>query len=287
VLVFDVLGVSEIRPGTPEPPGTTDPDLLHDLYETFQGIDAENFQEAYHDALEAKQQALTLFSLGYLNLEQRARVERLFWACCVRILELLRHVEHVPEELENLDETMAGVYYGNFSLFQSMPDSWAINQLFPIMPIHRLDEEPTRRATLADLTCDSDGRIDQFIDLQDVKPVLELHPLNGEPYYLGVFLTGAYQEILGALHNLFGDTNAVHVHVAEGGYRVEQVIKGDTMAEVLRYVQYDDEALLERVRRAGERALHEERMTLDQVRLLLSHYETSLRGTTYLTPEQR
>jgi arginine decarboxylase len=287
VLVFDVLGVSEIRPGTPEQPGATDPDLLHDLYETYQSIDSESFQEAYHDALEAKQQALTLFSLGYLNLEQRARVERLFWACCVRILELLRHVDHVPEELENLDETMAGVYYGNFSIFQSMPDSWAINQLFPIMPIHRLNEEPTRRGTLADLTCDSDGRIDQFIDLQDVKPVLELHPFNGEPYYLGVFLTGAYQEILGALHNLFGDTNAVHVHVTEGGYRVEQVIKGDTMAEVLRYVQYDDESLLENVRRAGERALQEERMTLDQVRLLLSHYETSLRGTTYLTPELR
>jgi arginine decarboxylase len=289
VLVFDVLGVSHVRTRQPELPEPDDPDLIKDLWETYQQIDRDNFQEAYHDAEEAKEQSLTLFSLGYLNLEQRARVERLYWACCLRILDILREVEHIPEELENLDEILSAVYYGNFSVFQSMPDSWAIDQLFPIMPIHRLSEEPTRRATLADLTCDSDGRIDQFIDLQDVKPVLELHPLNGEPYYLGVFLTGAYQEILGALHNLFGDTNVVHVHAhtTNGGYRVEQVIKGDTMAEVLRYVQYDGEHLLEEVRRDSEQALLEGRMTLEQARLLLGHYESSLRGTTYLTPEQR
>jgi arginine decarboxylase len=288
VLVFDVLGVSSILPqAEPEPPAPGDPDLIRDLFEVYQNLDGENFQEAYHDAVEAKEQSLTLFSLGYLNLEQRARVERLYWAICRRILSLLQGMTHVPEELENLDEVLSAVYYGNFSVFQSVPDSWAIDQLFPIMPVHRLNEEPSRRGTLADLTCDSDGRIDQFIDLQDVKHVLELHPPNGEPYYLGIFLTGAYQEILGALHNLFGDTNAVHVHVTEGGYRVEHVIKGDTMAEVLRYVQYDGEQLLDGVRRASERALQEGRMTLDQARILLGHYETSLRGTTYLTPEQR
>lgn len=288
VLVFDVLGISSILPqAEPERPDPSDPELIQDLYESFLGIDGDNFQEAYHDAVEAKEQSLTLFSLGYLNLEQRARVERLYWATCLKILSLMQGMSHVPEELENLDEVLSAVYYGNFSVFQSVPDSWAIDQLFPIMPIHRLDEEPTRRGTLADLTCDSDGRIDQFIDLQDVKHVLELHAWNGEPYYLGVFLTGAYQEILGALHNLFGDTNAVHVHVTEGGYRVEHVIKGDTMAEVLRYVQYDGEQLLDDVRRASERALQESRMTLDQARLLLGHYETSLRSTTYLTPEER
>jgi arginine decarboxylase len=287
VLVFDVLGISSILPqAEPEQPDPSDPELIHDLFESYLGIDHENFQEAYHDAVEAKEQSLTLFSLGYLNLEQRARVERLYWATCIKILSLLHGMSHVPEELENLEEVLSAVYYGNFSVFQSMPDSWAIDQLFPIMPIHRLNEEPTRRGTLADLTCDSDGRIDQFIDLQDVKHVLELHAWNGEPYYLGVFLTGAYQEILGALHNLFGDTNAVHVHVTEGGYRVEHVIKGDTMAEVLRYVQYDSEQLLDSVRRASERALQEQRMTLDQARILLGHYETSLRGTTYLTPEE-
>jgi arginine decarboxylase len=288
VLVFDVLGVSEIRArADTTPPEPSDPEIVRDLYETYRTIDSENFQEAYHDALEAKEQSLTLFSHGYLNLEQRAKVERLYWACCARILALLRGAEHVPEELENLEEVLAGVYYGNFSLFQSMPDSWAIDQLFPIMPIHRLNEEPSRRGTLADLTCDSDGRIDQFIDLWDVKHVLELHPFTGEPYYLGVFLTGAYQEILGALHNLFGDTNVVHVHVNGGSYRVEHMIKGDTMSEVLHYVQYDGERLLEEVRRATEAALAEGRMTISQARTLLRHYERSLHGTTYLTPEQR
>ena len=286
VLVFDILGVSEIRAETPAPPAPGDPQLILDLWETYQNIDTENFQEAYHDALEAKEQSLTLFSLGYLSLEQRAQVERLFWASCLSILDLLQHLPHVPEELENLEEILSGVYYGNFSVFQSLPDSWAIDQLFPIMPIHRLNEEPTRRSTLADLTCDSDGRIDQFIDLQDVKHVLELHPFTGAPYYLGVFLTGAYQEILGALHNLFGDTNVVHVHVTEGGYRVEQVIRGDTMAEVLHYVQYDGEQLLDAIRRASELAFQQGGMTLEQARLLLSHYERSLRGTTYLTPER-
>jgi arginine decarboxylase len=288
VLVFDVLGVNSILPqAEPEPPAPGDPEIVRELYETYLGIDEENVQEAYHDAVEAKEQGLTLFSLGYLTLEHRAKIERLYWAACVKLLDHVRRLQHVPEELENLEEILASVYYGNFSVFQSVPDNWAIDQLFPIMPIHRLDEEPTRRGTLADLTCDSDGRIDQFIDLQDVKRVLELHPLDGDPYYLGVFLTGAYQEILGALHNLFGDTNVVHVHVTEGGYRVEHVIKGDTMAEVLRYVQYDGEQLLDEVRRASEQALQQGRMTLDQARILLGHYETSLRGTTYLTPERQ
>jgi arginine decarboxylase len=282
VLVFDVLGVSRVSSGEPEPPRPGDHQQIFDLWETYRSVNPDNLQEAYHDAIEAKEETQTLFALGYVGLEQRARAERLFWACCQRILGFLRGAEHVPEELEDLEEILADTYYGNFSVFQSIPDSWAIDQLFPIMPVHRLDEEPTRRATLADLTCDSDGRIDQFIDLQDVKHVLELHPPNGKPYYLGVFLTGAYQEILGDLHNLFGDTNTVHVHAAEGGYRLEQVIKGDTMAEVRRYVQYDGEALLDGVRRQAEQALQRGQLTLPQARLLLQHYEDSLRATTYL-----
>lgn len=287
VLVFDVLGVNDHPVREAVPPDADDPDLIRDLWDTYQSIDVDNLQEPYHDAVEAKDQALTLFSLGYLNLEQRAKVERLFWAVCLRIAGHLRTLEHIPEELENLEDMLAAVYYGNFSVFQSLPDSWAIDQLFPIVPIHRLNEEPVRRGTVADLTCDSDGRIDQFIDLQDVKHVLELHPLNGEPYYLGAFLTGAYQEILGALHNLFGDTNVAHVHVTESGYRVEHVIRGDTMAEVLRYVQYEGDYLLESVRLATEKALSDGGMTLDQAHLLLSHYERSLQGTTYLMPERR
>jgi arginine decarboxylase len=286
VLVVDVLGVNRVMWGEPEPPQPGDSQQVRDLYETYRSVDAENLQEAYHDALEAKDQTQTLFALGYLGLDQRARAERLFWGCCERILHFLRGAEHVPEELEDLEEILADTYYGNFSVFQSIPDSWAIDQLFPIMPIHRLDEEPTRRATLADLTCDSDGRIDQFIDLQDVKRVLELHDIGGQPYYLGIYLTGAYQEILGDLHNLFGDTNVVHVQAGEGGYKLEHVIKGDTMAEVLHYVQYSDEGLIDSVRRQAERALQRGELTLDQSRLLLQHFEESLRETTYLRSEE-
>jgi arginine decarboxylase len=283
VLVFDVLGVNRVFSGEPEPPRPEDHQQVHDLYETYRSVDADNLQEAYHDAVEARDQTQTLFSLGYVSLVSRARAERLFWACCEKILHFLRGAEHVPEELEDLEEILADTYFCNFSVFQSIPDSWAIDQLFPIMPIHRLDEEPERRATLADLTCDSDGRIDQFIDLQDVKRVLELHAPNGRPYYLGVFLAGAYQEILGDLHNLFGDTNVVHVHATEGGYRLEQVIKGDTMAEVLSYVQYDAETLVDGVRRQAERALQSGQLTLEQSRLLLQTFEGSLRASTYLT----
>ncbi|MCS6815578.1 MAG: arginine decarboxylase, partial [Cyanobacteria bacterium] len=189
---------------------------------------------------------------------------------------------------------MASIYYINLSVFQSAPDSWAIDQLFPIMPIHRLDEEPTCRATLADLTCDSDGKIDKFIDLTDVKSVLELHPLrypandgthqstSPEPYYLGMFLNGAYQEIMGNLHNLFGDTNTVHIKLTPEGYRIEHVVKGDTMSEVLSYVQYDSEDLVESIRQQSEQALEEKRISLEEAQLLLQTYENSLRGYTYL-----
>jgi arginine decarboxylase len=282
VLVFDIVDVSRTFHGEPEPPAPADPQRIHDLYETYRTIEPDNLQEAYHDAVEAKDEVQTLFSLGYVTLRDRAKAERLYWACCGRIVQHLRGVEHVPEELEDLEEGLADIYFGNFSVFQSLPDSWAIDQLFPIMPIHRLNERPTRRGTLGDLTCDSDGRIDHFIDLLDVKRVLELHAPNGEPYYLAVFLAGAYQEILGDLHNLFGDTNVVHVQAMPGGYRLEHVIKGDTMAEVLRYVQYDDEALVESVRRQSEAALQQGKLSIAQARLLLQHYEGSLRRGTYL-----
>ena len=173
----------------------------------------------------------------------------------------------------------------NLSVFQSAPDSWAIDQLFPIMPIHRLDEEPTQRATLSDLTCDSDGKIDQFIDLRDVKSVLELHKLKaGESYYLGMFLNGAYQEIMGNLHNLFGDTNTVHIQLTPKGYQIEHVVRGDTMKEVLGYVQYDAEDMIESIRRQTEQALEEHRITLEESQILLQNYERSLSGYTYLSP---
>ncbi|OLP19605.1 arginine decarboxylase [Leptolyngbya sp. 'hensonii'] len=284
ILVFDVLGTSEVSTGVPAPPQEGENLIIHNLYETFQSINEENYQEAYHDAVQFKERAINAFSLGYASLTERAKAERFYWACCQKILAIARRQEYVPDDLEDLEKIMASIYYINLSVFQSAPDSWAIDQLFPIMPIHRLDEEPTCRATLADLTCDSDGKIAHFIDLRDVKSVLELHALKaGEPYYLGMFLNGAYQEIMGNLHNLFGDTNAVHISLTPEGYRINHVVKGDTMREVLGYVQYDAEDLVESIRQQSEHALQEKRITLEESQLLLGNYERSLSGYTYLT----
>jgi arginine decarboxylase len=283
VLIFDVLGSSEVISVTPEPPESGDASIVREFYDTYQGIDTENYQEAYNDAIQFKEEATNLFNYGQLSLVQRARIEKLFWSCCGKILDIARQQSYVPDDLEDLERIMASIYYINLSVFQSVPDSWAIDQLFPIMPIHRLDEEPTKRGILADLTCDSDGKIDQFIDLRDVKSVLELHPLQDDhPYYLGLFLNGAYQEIMGNLHNLFGDTNAVHIHLTPKGYRIEHVVRGDTMREVLGYVQYDAEDLVENIRRQCEQALAEHQITLEESQRLLENYERSLRSYTYL-----
>jgi arginine decarboxylase len=284
VLVFEVLNVSETPNSKISPLDESEHLTIRNLFETLEQINEDNYQEAYHDAVQFKEEAVSLFSFGYLNLQERARAERLYWECCDRILKIVRQQNYVPDDLEDLEKSMAVTYYCNFSVFQSAPDSWAIDQLFPIVPIHRLNTEPSYRGTLADLTCDSDGKIDKFIDLRDVKSVLELHPFTpGENYYLGLFLGGAYQEILGDLHNLFGDTDAVHIHAAPTGYQVEHVIRGDSMTEVLQYVQYSADALLESMRRATEAALQKKEITLEEARLLLQNYEHSLRGYTYLS----
>ncbi|WP_179228633.1 biosynthetic arginine decarboxylase [Leptolyngbya ohadii] len=308
VLVFDVLSTSEVVIEQPEPPQDDDPLVIRNIYETYRSITPENYQEMYHDATQFKEEAVSLFGFGYLSMTDRARAERVYWACCGKILEIARQQDYVPDDLEDLEKIMASIYYVNLSVFQSAPDSWAIDQLFPIMPIHRLNEEPTERATLADLTCDSDGKIDQFIDLRDVKYVLELHDLETitpkgeqlrteqpdnpdgtkpapryEPYYLGMFLSGAYQEIMGNLHNLFGDTNAVHIKLTPKGYQIVHVVKGDTMTEVLGYVQYDSEDLVEKIRMRSEHALQENRITIQEAQLLLQNYERSLSGYTYLS----
>lgn len=286
VLIFDVLGISEVPSETPESAQEDDHLIVRNLYETYQSISEDNYQEAYHDATQFKEEAVSLFVFGYLSLRDRAKAERLYWACCRKIQQIVRQQDYVPDDLEDLEKIMASIYYVNLSVFQSVPDSWAIDQLFPIMPIHRLDEEPTERATLADLTCDSDGKIDQFIDLRDVKSVLELHRLHPEePYYLGLFLGGAYQEIMGNLHNLFGDTNAIHIKLTPKGYEIEHVVKGDTMTEVLSYVQYNSEDLVENIRKQTEQALQDHRITLQESQLLLSNYERSLSRYTYLTHE--
>jgi len=285
VLIFDVLGTNEMLTGKPaEPVAPEDPKVLQDLWEVWSTISRKNVQEAYHDALQLKEEAGTLFSLGHLDLRARAKVERLFWDCCDKILRIVRDLPYVPEDLEDLEKDLADTYYGNFSVFQSVPDHWAVKQLFPVMPIHRLDERPTRRGIFADLTCDSDGKIDQFIDQRDVKDTLELHAANGQPYYIGVFLVGAYQEILGDLHNLFGDTDAVHVRLDEdGSYNVHHVVEGDAVDEVLSYVQYDKRELIEKVRRTIEAALRAGSITLEESARLRKRYEQGLQEYTYLS----
>jgi len=283
VLIFDVLGTSDVPREIAEPVGKDEHQIPRNLYEIYQSINEDNYQEVYHDAIQFKEEAISLFNLGYLGIAERAKTERLYWACCEKIQAIARQQDYVPDDLEDLEKIMASIYYINLSVFQSAPDSWAINQLFPIMPIHRLDEEPTQRGILADLTCDSDGKIDQFIDLRDVKSVLELHKVKPEePYYLALFLGGAYQEIMGNLHNLFGDANAVHIQLTPSGYKIEHVVKGDTMKEVLSYVQYDAESLVESIRRQTEQALQLKQISLSEAQLLLQNYERSLGCYTYL-----
>ncbi len=284
VVIMDILGVSEFDVGKlPDklPDGATP--VVRNLADTYRDVSRKNLLESYHDALEYKDECLTLFSLGHLSLEQRVLAEDFFWGICQKVLRLSRELDQVPEDLEGLEKALSDTYFCNFSMFQSLPDSWAIDQLFPILPIHRLNEEPVRRAVLADITCDSDGKIDHFIDRRDVKHTLELHQLTGEDYHIGIFLTGAYQEILGDLHNLFVDTNTVHVETAaEHGYQIEHVIPGDTVTDVLKYVGYNKDELMARLRRAVEVALRAKRLSLDESRALLRLYEDGLAGYTYL-----
>jgi len=286
-LVVDVLDVSELsvaRP--PEGPPEDAEEPLKQLFLTCQEIGKGSLLEAYHDASAYRDQCLSLFHLGHLSLAHRGLAEEIYQAACTRILELSRQLAAVPEELAGLEHALADTYYCNFSVFQSIPDSWAIDQVFPVMPIHRLDEAPSRHGVLVDITCDSDGKIDRFIDVGGTKPVLALHPFDGEPYYLGVFLVGAYQEILGDLHNLFGDTNMVTVSLdPEEGYHIDGVVEGDTVTDVLRYVRYSRRDLIGRVRRATEAALKAKRMTLKESKALLEAYERGLSGYTYLESE--
>jgi len=283
VLVFNVLGVSGFGDDSFEPVGDDSEQPLIDLQETYRSLSSKNLLEAFHDAQQALDNALNLFSLGYLPLAQRSQAERLYWAICRRIHRMAKELEYFPEELEGLDGMLSDTYFCNFSLFQSMPDSWAVKQLFPIMPIHRLDQMPSRHGVLGDISCDSDGKIDQFIDRRDVKKTLPLHPFNGEPYMLGAFLLGAYQEILGDLHNLFGDTNAVHVSLGDNGDVIlETVIRGDTVREVLDYVQFSSKQLLEEFRRDVETALREGKIGYEESGRLLRFYEDGLNGYTYL-----
>ena len=285
VLIFNVLGVSAF--GEEKIPESFSEDEaeqpLIDLLETYQNLNARNALESYHDAQQALDMALNLFSGGYLPLDQRCQAENLYWAILVKLKRLVSQMEDVPEDLQGLDDTMADTYFCNFSLFQSCPDSWAIKQLFPVMPIHQLNTPPTHHAVLGDITCDSDGKIDQFIDRRDVKRTLPLHTVNGDPYYLGVFLVGAYQEILGDLHNLFGDTHAVHVSLDERGSVVlDAVIKGDTVKEVLDYVEFSADELVRKLRNDIELAVRQGKISYEESGRMLEFYEDNLNGYTYL-----
>ena len=289
VLVFNVLGTScRGRNLVPSPLAGEVEQPLQILSDTYRDLTVRNLLESYHDAQQALDMAMGLFNGGYLPLEQRGEAEDLFWSICRKISRLLQQVEDVPEELENLDALLSETYFCNFSLFQSMPDSWAIKQLFPIMPVHRLDEQPLHHAVVADVTCDSDGKIDRFIDRRDVRKTLLLHRYNGAPYYLAAFLVGAYQEILGDLHNLFGDTNAVHVTMdADGQVGVDTVVAGDTVREVLHYVQFDANDLFGKMQSAVEQAIREERIDDHQAGRLLQFYKAGLEGYTYLEDPDR
>jgi len=284
VLVSNVLSVTKTA-ATPAPKSLPEDahSVLQNMLEMHDSISSKNFQEAYHDALHLRDEVLSLFKLGYLTLQDCGTMEIIFWAACRKILKIMREKDHVPDEMEGLEALLSDTYVVNFSAFQSVPDCWAVDQLFPIMPIHRLNEEPTRRGTLADITCDSDGKIDKFIDLRDVKSALELHPVNGQDYLLGIFMTGAYQETLGDIHNLFGDTNAVHVTVADDGqYFVDHVVAGDTVQEVLQYVQYSTDDLVAKLRRTVESAVRGGRISFGESAEFLRRYQRGLKGYTYL-----
>jgi len=293
VLIFDALGSSaldkfRVTGDRAEDYGGAEelPQPVQDLFEAFRAVSDRRLVECYHDALTAREQVLQMFNLGLLSLEFRGLAERLYWATCAKIRDSCRKLERLPEELEDLESILSDTYFCNFSVFQSLPDSWAIDQLFPILPIHRLDERPTRTAVLADITCDSDGKIDHFVSLRDVKRTLELHELRGEEkYYLAAFLVGAYQETLGDLHNLFGDTHVVHVRLHdEGGWWIEEIVKGDTANKVLEYMEYDVAELYPALARDCERAIRDGRMTLAESQTLKRFYESELDGYAYLEP---
>ena len=284
VLVSDVLETASL-PELPEEfeAKANDHQLVKDLYEIWDNLNPRTMLEDWHDAEQIRDEALELFSHGIVDLKTRAEIERMYWSVAHEINALAKSMKHVPEELKNLDKLLADKYFCNFSLFQSLPDSWAIDQLFPIMPIQRLNERPTRHATLQDITCDSDGKISNFVADGHIKHVLPIHALRkNENYHLGVFLIGAYQEILGDMHNLFGDTNAVHISVKDGKYHIDQIIDGETVEEVLDYVQYNPKKLVRQLETWVTKSVKEGKISLEEGKEFLGTYRSGLYGYTYL-----
>ena len=284
VLVIDVLETAS-QPQMPEAfePAPDSHKLVKDLYEIWDNLSPRTMMEDWHDAEQIREEALDLFNHGMVDLQTRAEIESMYWSVCREVNTLAKNLKHTPDELRGLDKLLADKYFCNFSLFQSLPDSWAIDQLFPIMPLQRLNERPTRTATIQDITCDSDGKIANFVTNQHLSHILPVHTLRkNEPYYLGVFLVGAYQEILGDMHNLFGDTNAVHISVKDGGYHIDQIIDGETVEEVLDYVQYTPKKLVRQLEIWVTKSVKEGKITIEEGKEFLSNYRSGLYGYTYL-----
>ncbi len=289
-LVMNVFGHIEFGEQNADgPPAESDSAIVKEMREIVAGLTPKNSGETYHDAVAKKEQALTMFKLGILGLEERATVETLFWKLCRRLVEMNKKRKRAPGQTRDLGDKLADQYMANFSLFQSAPDHWAIKQLFPIVPLHRHDEQPTRDSTIVDITCDSDGKIDSFIEGETVDETLALHPLRpGEPYYLGLFLTGAYQDIMGDMHNLFGRVHEVHVFVDDDDpedYYIEEVIPGDTVERVLGRVQYEPSDLAKRIKQALDVKVREGLVKPKESVLLTDFYEKAMRGYTYLASE--
>jgi len=284
VLIFDVLETTTIPQWDEETNiSEDDHELLVELHEIFQKLSSNNLLESWHDALQIREEALDLFSLGMLDLPTRASIESLFWTIASEGNEIAVDLKHVPDEFRTMRKLLADKYFCNFSLFQSLPDSWAIDQIFPVIPIHRLNEKPTKLGTIQDITCDSDGKIDNFIGVRNFSHYLPLHPFKkGEPYFIGVFIVGAYQEILGDLHNLFGDTNAVHIVATEDGYEIRKIIDGETVADVLEYVQFDAKKLVSSMETWVNGAVKKGKISQKQGKEFLSTYRSGLYGYTYL-----
>jgi arginine decarboxylase len=284
VLVIDVLETASLPEMSEDfEPAENAHQLVKDLYEIWDNLNPRTMLEDWHDAEQIREEALDLFNHGIIDLKTRAEVESMYWSVTHEINSLTKNMKHVPEELRRLDKLLADKYFCNFSLFQSLPDSWAIDQLFPIVPIQRLNERPTRSATLQDITCDSDGKIANFVTNRHVSHILPVHALRrNEPYYLGVFLVGAYQEILGDMHNLFGDTNAVHISVKDGSYHIDHISDGETVEEVLAYVQYNPRKLVRQLEIWVTKSVKQGKISLEEGKEFLSNYRSGLYGYTYL-----
>lgn len=284
VLVIDVLETASLPEMDDEfEPGEASHPLVKDLYDIWDNLNPRTMLEGWHDAEQIRDEALDLFSHGIVDLQTRAEIERMYWSVCREINSLAKSLKHTPEELKNLDKILADKYFCNFSLFQSLPDAWAVDQLFPIVPLQRLNERPTRSATLQDITCDSDGKITNFVTNHNISHILPVHTLRkNEPYYLGVFLVGAYQEILGDMHNLFGDTNAAHITVKDGRYHIDQIFDGETVEEVLNYVQYNPKKLVRQLEVWVTKSVKQGKISLEEGKEFLSNYRSGLYGYTYL-----